>query len=564
MDYSKLLRLPQYFRNLHRLSEIVTVLVKHGFGDVVNRIRLPRYLKGRFFRRPSESGLEEKKTIDLSVRLRMVFEELGPTFIKFGQIIATRPDVFPDPVIREFRNLHDRVPAFPFEKVKEIVETELGLDLNDVFLSFEESPLAAASLAQVHRARLRSGENVVVKVQRPNLQRIVETDIDIIKGIATLVEEHIPESRSFNLLTLVEEFARALKKECDFNREAQNILKFAENFQDEERLIVPRIHRGLSTKRMIVEEFVDGTRADDIEETGASVADRIEIVKVIERVVLKSVFEFRLFHADPHPGNILITPSGKVAFVDFGKMGRISRARARKILGFLLAITSSDVDGVCRFLQENQASNIVFDDVILRSQIFEMLEYYNSQTLEDLDLSQLIADVFEVIRRHGIKPPPDILSIGRTLTTLQHIGKILDPAYNPTASARPYLQGRHMKELGDLEWHMKRLLDVMDLYRQLLADLPLHLHEILRKLASDDLTIRTTSTEFEAVRDHQNTLANRILMGLIGCTLIVAGITLLLLGSSTMEFSVAYILIAWGAVLDLLVWLAVRRTGGMS
>ncbi len=562
MDYTKLLRLPQYFRNIQRLSEIVAVLIKHGFGDIVNRIKLPRYLKGRFVSAPRET--EAKTSIDLAVRLRMVFEELGPTFIKFGQIIATRPDVFPDAIIREFRNLHDRVPPFMIETAGEIIKAELGKDPAEVFRKFDTVPVAAASLAQVHKAELADGTPVVVKVQRPNLQRILDTDIDILKGITALLEENIPETRALNPSKLVDEFARALKKECDFEREAFNVIRFAQNFRGEEGLRVPRVYMESTTKKLLVEEFVDGIRADDIETLRGRGIDAAAVLKVLERVVLSSIFEHRFFHADPHPGNILITPEGKAAFVDFGKMGRIERGRVQSILRFLLAVTTGDIDGICRFLYENQMATLLLDESALRMQIHEVLDYYTGQKLEDLDLSHLIGDVFEVIRRHGITPPPDLLSIGRILTTLQSIGLKLDPAYDPIASARPYLLRRHARELSDISWHGRKLMGVLDSYARLLRELPLQLSETLRKLSRDELRMQLSNADYERAVNHQNSLINRLLMTIMGAVLIVIGFILARVSHTTLEITAAYLLLGWGVLLFLLVWLAVRKTGGMS
>ena len=561
MDYTRLLRLPQYFRNLQRLSEIVAVLVRHGFGDIVDRLRLPQYLKGRVLQSSCDSS---QQRIDPAVRLKMVFEDLGPTFIKLGQIISTRPDIFPDAVIRECRNLQDHVQPFPASTVREILQSELGTNPDEVFSCFEETPVAAASLAQVHRATLVDGEPVIVKVQRPNLLRTIDTDVEIMKGMAALFEEHIPESRAFNPSSLVEEFARALRKECDFRREARNISQFAELFQDESGLKVPRVFNEISTRRLLVEEYIEGVRADAVEDLRARGTDPQSVIRILERIVLKSVFEHRLYHADPHPGNIFVTADDRIAFVDFGKMGRIERGRVLEILDFLLAVTTSDADGICHFLLGSQMTTLILDEAALKTQLQEILDFHVGQKLGQLDLFHLVSDIFDVIRRHGIKPAPDLLSIGKVLTTLQSIGLKLDPSYDPVASSRPYFVEQHIKALADIKWHMKQFRHTADSYLRFIREFPLQIGEILRKLSRDELKITLNHAEQERAMSHQNALMNRLIMTIIGAAVLSAGLFLIRFADTALESTAAYILLGWGCAMFFLVWLAVRRTGGLS
>jgi len=564
MDYPALLRLPQYFRNLQRLSEIVRVLIKHGFGDVVSRMRLSPYLEPGI--RLLLPGLTRAPVLtqDLATRFRLACEELGPTFIKLAQIIATRPDIFPDRIILELRKLQDRVPPFSASAAKDVIEQELNRTVEELFLRFETVPLAAASIAQVHRAQLRDGYEVVIKVRRPNLQKIIDTDIDILRGLATLIEENIPESSSYSPLKLIEEFSRSLRAECDLEREALNIKKFADNMQDEDDLIVPRVFPEFSTSKVLTEQYIDGFKADDLENIELHNIDKPKIVSTLNRLVLKSIFEHRFFHADPHPGNVLLTRDNKIALIDFGAMGRIDQGRLQEILPFLIAVLSRDLDRMLRILHENQITPPAVDETSLKIQVAEILDYYLGQTLEKLDLSSLLIDIFEVVRDYGIKPPPDLLLVGKALTTIEYIGASLDPAFNPVQAIKPYLMKRYLAQLTDTRLYTANIAAISDSYRRFVTDLPRDLRSILKSLSRGTLSISTSRKDLGELKRHQNKLLNRALGGALGIGLFALGLLVRHVATDGFEATLAYILFVAGGLSLFLTWLAIKRSGGMS
>jgi len=563
MDYARVLKLPQYFRNLQRLSEILRVMVKHGFGDLVNRLNLAPYL---------ESGIKlvfpafprQPLSTTFNTRVRLALEELGPTFIKLGQVISTRPDIFPVSLTFELRQLQDKVPPFPASESRKLIEQELGHAVEELFETFDDTPIAAASIAQVHRARLKSGDEVVVKVQRPNLDRILNTDVEILTGLASLIEERVPESRSWRPAQLVEEFSRSLKRECDFKREAQNIEIFGANFADEAGLLLPKVYRHLSTQLVLTEEFIDGIKTDDVDAIQANQIDRKKVSAILNRVVLRSIFEHGFFHADPHAGNILVTRDNRVALIDFGMMGRLEKTRLNQILQFLVALFSRDMNRVLRVLHETRIAPLHIDEVSLKNQLAEIIDHYLGQSFDQLNLSQLITDIFELVRRHGVKPPVDLLLIVKSITTLESIGSSLAPEFVPFAIIHPYLMERYFKNMTDPALYASYLSDVADSYIKLLGDLPDEFRVIVQDLARGDLKVKFEPTHLVEARKHQNQLVNRALYASIGATLAIVGFVALSRSPEPFHPALGYALISWGAILLFLVWRAVRRSGGLA
>lgn len=562
MSYATVLKIPQYFRNLHRLSEILRVMVKHGFGDLVQRLNLSSYLESglKLVYPPLSANFSNK---DFNTRVRLAFEELGPTFIKLGQLVATRPDIFPVSLTFELKALQDNVPAFSAEESKRLIEEELGRSIAELFSEFDEIPLAAASIAQVHRARLSSGEEVVVKVQRPNLGRILNTDIEILTGIASLIEENIPETRAWSPSVLVEEFSRSLKRECDFKREAQNAEIFAANFTDEPGLIVPEVFKHLSTKNILVEEFICGINVDQLTAEKNRSLDAKKVVETLNRIVLRSIFEHGFFHADPHPGNILITADNKIALIDFGSMGRLENTRLGQILQFLVALFSRDLNRIVRVLHETGIVPAQLDETLLKSRLSEIVDHYLAQPIEELDLARLVTDIFELTRRHGVKPPADLLLIAKSITTLQSIAHNIAPDYVPLQAIQPYLMERYLKLSTDPNLYATLLSDAADSYLRLLGDLPNDIRTIVRDLARGELRVKTDLNGLSEIQKHQNKILNRSLYGFFGIVLLTLSLTTLGYSSSDAHHNIGYLLLAAAIFVLFLTWRGIKKSGGI-
>jgi predicted unusual protein kinase regulating ubiquinone biosynthesis (AarF/ABC1/UbiB family) len=419
---------------------------------------------GRKHEKTSEQ-LHEEGTI-----LREKFLKLGPTFIKIGQTMATRADLLPVEYIQELSKLQDEVPPFPTEQAREIIETELRAKIEDVFESFEDTPVAAASLGQVHRARLRTGQIVAVKVQRPDLAEHIEFDIKVLRRIARFITRYPNLIRGVDWQGTIDEFHTTIFEEMDYSQEARNAEIFRKNFAEWKEVYVPTIYQIFSTNRLIVMEFIEGLKVTDIEQLEAAGKNPPEIVRLLARTYLKQLLEDGFFHADPHPGNLRVMPDGRLAFFDFGMVGRISMELQSKLINAFFHIVERDVHGLVDdmvrlgFIELSPNEEARFKPVIEG-----LFDRYLSLRLGDVKFKELIFDLAHVIYEFPFRIPASFTYIVRAIMTLEGIGTMVDPNFNFFEVARPYAkrfmfkrEGRYLRSLivnqlirgetGSIEW----------------------------------------------------------------------------------------------------------------
>lgn len=569
MQLSRLIRIPQTVRNIQRLRQILGVIVKYGFDDLVARMELDSLVEfGRrvVSRKGPDEGMRALRTEE---RIRLAFEELGPTFIKFGQILATRPDLVPMSLVQELRKLQDRVPPFGADEARKQIEEELGSAIEEVFTEFDETPLAAASIAQVHKAKLADGTVVAVKVRRPQLGQIIATDLDVLAGLAQLFEEKIPESRSFNPVAIVKEFRKSITREVDFRREALSIHKFARNFADDPAVAVPGVHDEHSTEKLLVMDHIDGIKVTDREALAEAGIDCGEIASKGVRFVLEQIFAHGFFHADPHPGNIFILPGNIICMIDYGMMGSVDPERIDDILALLMALLMKDVDRIVKLFFKLQLVDEDADLRELRADSLDLIDRYYEVPLESIDIGRFIGDIFEVGVRHRVRVPADLLLMGKALATIEGIARDLAPDLDPVNAVRPFIIRQYIARLTDPRHLTKDLLDTIEEYMLLARTLPRDIRQILAKVKREELAlpIRPLGQDRE-LRNRNRTVNRAIVAGITGALSVGSSILIasdsgpLVLGLSFSTL-LGFAGFAMATILGLILALSILRSDGI-
>lgn len=441
------------YRSLLRVKDIATVLTRHGLGHVVDLLDLTEHVPflSRLTRlaRPQEPAPPFDM---LGQRLVRVIEELGPTFIKFGQLLSGRPDILPEAWLPEFRKLQDRVPPFDSDVALHIVEHELGCPVAEAFSDFASVPLASGSMAQAHEARLLDGTPVIVKVQRPEVERQVHVDIDLLQNLAVLAETYIEELRVVQPTMIIDEFARGLRKELDFVIEATQTAKFHDQLSTLEGIRGPAVYWELTTSRMLVIEKLPGSNIGDFDRLARLGIDRAVLADVLAGAFMRQYFEAGLFHADPHPGNILVDDTGTIGLIDFGMVGHLS-SKLRDDLGTaLLAIVRDDMELVVQIYTDVGALHPTTDAEAAKGDLLEMLDKYFSAPLNKVSANDFYVDVISVARKHRIVLPRDFVLFGKSLVTISTLCRELDPNFSLARAVQPHLWGVVRQKLSPLRW----------------------------------------------------------------------------------------------------------------
>jgi ubiquinone biosynthesis protein len=530
MQISTLLRIPQTVRNLQRLREIAAVLVKYGWGDLVPRLGLVGGIERARRRLTGSTPDPAAEAFTTEQRIRMAFEELGPTFIKLGQVLATRPDLIPMSLVEELRLLQDRVPPFPGEDAKREIELQLGRPVEQLFARFDVVPLAAASIAQVHRATLQDGTEVVVKVRRPHLETQIARDLDVLTSLAGLLEDNVPESRQFSPRAIADEFRRSIWREIDLTREARNIERFARNFRGDRTVHVLRNYPELSGKAVLTLEFIDGMKASDVAAIEAAGIDRSDLARRGVEFVVKQIFEHGFFHADPHPGNIFVLADGRIAPIDMGMMGQLDRDLRDALLELLVGVLLGDGGKIVALFRRLELVDESADLGALRRDAQEMIDTYNALPLEEVDIGAFIGELFEVLARHHVLVPPELLLTGKALATVEGVARTLDPRLDPMQAMRPQVLRAYLQRLADPRFLARDAIRTGEETVTMLATLPRELTAIVTALRSGRLKIPTEIEGFARAELERARSANRVSLSLLVSALIVGSAILLAAG----------------------------------
>ena len=425
-------------RDLPRLREISSVFIRHGLGDVVQRTGV-----AAVFERAGEilhlGATAEALKLDPAERARLALEELGPTFVKLGQVLATRVDVFPYRWISEFEKLHSEVPPVPFEELVPDLERALGKSPFEVFRELETRAHGSASIAQVHRAKLADGTPVVLKIRRPAIRPKVSADLRILRHIAELIESELPEARRYRPTEIAAQFSRSITRELDFTVEARSIERFAKNFADHPYIVIPKVHSEWTSEALLVQDHVEGVPATDLAAVEAAGLDKKVLAARGAETVLKMILLDGFFHADPHPGNVFFLPGNRIAMIDFGMAGRLSPLRRRQVVDLLAGLARLEEEPMLDVLLD-WAGEAYVDEAKLSEDVNELVYEYEGVPLKDIRIGALIRQFAEIVRQHSIVLPPDLTLMFKALITMEGLGRQYDPTFHVTDHLAPMLR----------------------------------------------------------------------------------------------------------------------------
>jgi ubiquinone biosynthesis protein len=511
-------------RDLGRVRDISKVLARHGFGEIVARLGL------RSRKAPDDPASETRASSgSIGTRVRNVLEDLGPSFVKLGQIASTRPDVLPVEVVAELKKLLDDVPPVSAAAIRQRIETSLGAPVDEIYETFDDTPLAAASVAQVHRATLRTADGVaevVVKVQRPNIAETIASDLDLLHTFAALLERAIPESRTYSPVALVQEFDRAMQNELDFTTEKENAERFRSNFRDFPGARFPIVYATASSKHVLTLEYLDGLKIYDAISKGFRGRD---LARLAMHIVVKQIFEDGFFHADPHPGNVLVLGTAarpEYALIDLGMVGRLGPRMRDLTVDLMVAAAREDYDAVADAMYALATPTKKVEMRAFRANVALLAEKYLRRNLRDIDLSALISDLIGTASRYGLEVPPDFVLVGKALITIEGVGKEIAPDFDIIEESRPLfldlLRKRYSPQrIGN------ELLRRVERLSGATSQLPEQLQEVLEDLRMGRLAVRVTDTE---ARDASDRLGRRVFSALITSACLLAGSALLIQG----------------------------------
>lgn len=532
-----------HLKDLPRYRQILATLVRHGYHDVVSALHLEGLV------RPIERAAmgHDAPPHDRARRLRRICEDLGPTFVKLGQVLSTRHDLLPEAYTLELSALRDDVRPFPYEEAEAILTEEYGRPPREVFATIEATPVASASISQVHRAVLRDGRTVALKIRRPGIEKTVQGDLDILKNLAQLAERRLPFLLPYAPVSLAREFERSLKRELDFNVERRTMERCRAQLADDPTAHVPFVVKEFSTARVIAMEFINGAGVDDREALRRLGVEPAEVAVRGARILLKQIFRFGFFHADPHPGNLRVMAGGVIAPLDYGMFGQLDGRTRERIADLLAGLLAQDTDRVLRSLDALDVRGDHVDPRAMRRDAAELVAAYSDLSLDAIDLGLLLKELIGFFRTHRLHIPPDLVLLIRSLVTIDGVGRALDPHFDIARQLHPFL-----RELTLRRFHPWRLLGqtlrtAEDVQRVAML-LPDVMIQSLESIKRGELTVRFDLQHFENLVRQLNRASNTLALGVIIAGLVVGSALVLRVGSLGLSyggFSVAFVLLLW-------------------
>lgn len=551
--------------DLGRLHEIASILIRHGFAELVISLGLRSVLEKAGKKLHWRYALEQSR-LDLPQRIRLATEELGTTFIKLAQILGNRPDLFPPEWINEFEKLQRGVPPIPFERLREQWNKDFNSPVEAIFAEFDTDPISAASIAQVHRARLRDGTQVVVKIRRPGIRPIVEADLRLMARFIKILEFEFPELAQFQPGEMLAQFKVSIRREMNMINECRNTERMAAIFQDDPSIVIPKIYWDFASERVCVQDYIEGIPSSADASILTAGLDRRKLAKVGAAAVLRMILLEGYFHADPHKGNLLYLPDNRIGFVDFGMVGHLSEKRRYQLVDLLLAISERDADAASNVLMEWSGSSYTDLDRLV-ADMDNLIDRHYASKLNQINLVAMLSDLFRLMRQHSLAPPPDLGLLFRALVELDGMGRQNDPEFDIVSQTVPFLR-QVLKERYSPEalarQSRRNLVQVFDF----LAEMPGELRQILRAVHRGSFRVNIDLTRLDYLVWQLVRATSWLTVGLVTAALIVGSSIVMMVGGGPSLLGlpafglIGYLFAALSSLWLLLsIWKSTRREG---
>ncbi|MCK5312303.1 MAG: AarF/ABC1/UbiB kinase family protein [Desulfobacteraceae bacterium] len=542
------------YRHVMRYRQILGIIFRYGFGNIIDALNIEQYIEVGL-KLISKDRKEKIEKLSGNERIRLIFEELGPTFIKLGQIVSSRPDLVPVDLVNELSKLQDKVPPFKFDKVEAIIVAEFGEPFENIFETIDRKPLASASIGQVHKAKLKNGLDVAVKIQRPGIKKVIEVDLEIMHHLASLMETHIKEIAPHRPVRIVEEFAKTLGKELDYSIEASSIQRINDQFKDDDTIHIPMVYTDQSTDKVLTMEYIEGIKISEIDDIDSAGFDRKIITKRGADFIMKQVFENGFFHADPHPGNLFVTKDNVICPIDFGMTGFVTRTTREFFADLLHSIATGNTRLSTKLLSELTEYDERPDFDSLERDIADFISMYTSKRLKDIKTGTMINQGLEMCVGYGIKVPPDFFLMIKAFVVVEGIAKRLDPDFDMTSHAIPYVKAIKLKKFSPSRITENVGEIVRDSWK-LMQFFPGDLRELLHIAKQGKMNMNLKISGLDKILETHDQTSNRIAFAIIIAALIMGSAQLINSNVPPLIFDVSVIgIVGFVAAAMMGIWL---------